>query len=189
MTTSSKPHKSVTATRWTNAKKFKITGSALLLIAFWIQMYQTKVSDRESTKLESAELDGRQHIKALEYENLYFSVKAATGADDPSNLRNAAIERAVGRSALVVTSDETRDVKISHSNELMQAANRVNDLQSFNDFMGTLQEEVDASTFETDALILTERKADLLWWSFVCLYVIGSFCLLGSQYSEKNPTE
>ena len=148
-------------------------------------MYQTTAGARETMKMGAAELDGRQHIKALEYENLYFAEKATTGQEDPANLRYAAIERAVGRSVLTVTSDEPNDVKIARSNKIMLAATSVYDLDSFNDFMHTLQREVDtAKLSETDALIQAGRFATWLWYIYILIYGIGSVCLLRIQYLE-----
>jgi hypothetical protein len=181
-----KPSKNDVTKKWTTAKRFKVTGSALLLIAFAMQMYQTRVSAREAMKMSAAELDGRQHIKALEYENLYFTIKAATGQDDPANLRFAAIERAVGRSTLVITSDVPKEVKLARSNKIFLLARGVHDLDSFNEFMRTLQTEVDtAKASETNSLILAGEIADWLWWTYVVFYAIGSVLLLRSQYLEE----
>jgi hypothetical protein len=173
------------AKEWTTAKKFKVTGSAFLLIAFATQMYQVRASSREAMKMGAAELDGRQHIKALGYENLYFTIRAATGQEDPANLRFAAMERAVGRTVMSVTSDESEDVKLARSNSIMLAARGVSDLNSFNEFMRTLQTEVDtANTSELDSLIRAGNVAAWLWRIYIAFYVIGSILLLRSQYLE-----
>ena len=180
-----KPPKNIVTKKRTTAKKFKVTGSALLLTAFAMQMYQTRAAARETMKMGAAELDGRQHMKALGYENLYFTIKAATGQDDPANLRFAAFERAVGRSVLAVTSDEPKEVKLARSNKIMLLAGNVHDLDSFNEFMRTLQTEVDtAKSSETGALIRAGEVADWLWWIYVVFYAIGSVLLLRSQYVE-----
>jgi hypothetical protein len=180
-----KPSKNNVAKKWTTAKKFKVTGSAFLLIAFATQMYQFRASSLEAMKMGAAELDGRQHIKALGYENLYFTIKAATGQEDPANLRFAALERALGRTVMSVTSDESKNVKLARSNKIMLAARGVSDLNGFNEFMRTLQTEVDtANTSELDSLIRAGDVADSLWWIYVALYAIGSVLLLRSQYLE-----
>ena len=109
----------------------------------------------------------------------------AAKINHPANLRFAAFERAVGRSVLAVTSDEPKEVKLARSNKIMLLAGNVHDLDSFNEFMRTLQTEVDtAKPSETDALIRAGEVADWLWWIYVVLYAIGSVLLLRSQYVE-----
>jgi hypothetical protein len=182
MKTSLKP---TTPKKWTTAKRYKVTGSALLLIAFGIQMYQSKASARETMKIQAAELDGRQHLKALGYENLYFSVKAATGQEEQFNLYAAAQQRAVGRISMVATSDEPQEVKASRIRDINTAAKGVHDLASFNDFMRSLQKQLDtARSSELDALLEAGNSARVLWRIYISLYGIGSLSLLRSQYLE-----
>jgi hypothetical protein len=160
-------------------------GSALLLIAFGMQMYQSKAAARETMKIQAAELDGRQHLKALGYENLYFSIKAATGQEDTFNLHAAAQERAVGRISMVATSDEPKEVKASRIRDINAAAKDVHDLESFNDFMRFLKKQLDAAgASELDSLLGAGDRAQVLWWIYISLYIIGSLSLLRSQYLE-----
>ena len=174
-----------TKSKWTSAKRYKIFGTALLLIAFGMQMYQVSMKEREAAQEAAAELDARKHTQALGYENLYFNIKAATGQDDPANLQGAAMERAVGRASMIVTSDLSSDVKVSRSNELMLAASQVHDLDSFNTFMNSLQQNISATNQATlDSLMEAGRWAKILWWVYICLYVIGSASVLWSQYLE-----
>jgi hypothetical protein len=182
MKTSSKP---ATAKKWTTAKRFKVIGSALLLIAFGTQMYQTKAATRESVKTQANQLDGRQHMKALEYTNLYFAEKAATGKEDPARLNDAAMEFAVGRIAMVTVSDVPHAEKVERIHKITDAAKNVNDLDGFNAFVRVLTSELDkANSSELDAYIKVANFADRLWWVYIFVYAAGSLCLLRSQYLE-----
>jgi hypothetical protein len=182
MTNSSK---TATQKKWTTAKRFKVAGSALLLVAFAMQAYQTKVSARENVKMQANELDGRQHMKALGYENLYFAEKAATAKEDNFSLYGAAMEMAVGRNAMVTVSDEPHDVKQERIDKLTEAVQNVKDLESFNAFTQILKsEQGGAHPSELNAYIAAGKLADRLWWIYICVYFVGSVCLLRSQYLE-----
>ena len=86
---------------------------------------------------------------------------------------------------MIVTSDLPDEVKISRSNELMLAASQVHDLESFNTFMNSLQQNISATNKATlDSLMEASRRAKMLWWVYICLYVVGSTSVLWSQYLE-----
>jgi hypothetical protein len=82
--------------KWTTVKRFKVFGSALLLVSFGMQMYKSRAGASETAKTQAAELDGRAAIKALGYESLYYSEKVATGQEDGFQLYAATMERSVG---------------------------------------------------------------------------------------------
>jgi hypothetical protein len=86
---------------------------------------------------------------------------------------------------MVATPDVPDDVKTARVSEINAAAKAVHDLDSFNEFMRSLQKQLDtARPSELDALISAGKTAGTIWWIYISLYAVGSLFLLRSQYLE-----
>lgn len=164
---------------------WKIAGSALLLVAFGLQMDQSRSAASKTEKIQSAELDARSHIKSLGYENLYYSELAATGEVTPFYLQGTAEERIVGRAAMMATSGVAKDKILDEIETLHRASRNVKDLDSFRRFFGVLQDHVDSmNPSELNDLIDVATRARMLWRIYIAMYALGSCCVLWSQYLE-----
>jgi hypothetical protein len=163
------------------SKWLKFAGSALLLLAFGLQMRQNQQSALGLERTEAAELDSRAHMKALEYENLYLSSR-----DNEANrgifLKYAAQEYYLGRSSMMSTSPGDKDQIGAKLREIKKAADGVGDVPSFNRFM-----QLDQATWgewhdtEFSGLIEPDHAAKSLGAFYLSLYVLGSVLALMGQ--------
>jgi hypothetical protein len=157
----------------------KVIGATLLLIAFGMQMEQTRLAAIANDRNQSAQLDGRADMRALANENLYFTEKLATGQDDADKLRQAAIQYYEGRASMMATSPADRDEVSRRLAELFQSANAVHDLNSFNAFM-KLHNDAWLSGHQTElkGLIESDRGAKDYGKIYMVLYVLGSIAVI-----------
>jgi len=150
-----------------------------------MQMNQTRNEAEEQRKVQMAAIDARSHIKALGYENLYFSQKTAMGVYDPFNLYAAAQQRADGHMAMEVGIEKDKTTMQNSIHDVFASANAVKDLDSFNSFMRLLKAEQDEDQqSELKYLQKVGHRATVFGWLYLSLYVLGSLSLILSQYLE-----
>jgi hypothetical protein len=167
----------------------KVMGGALLAFAFVMQIREITQTGLENQRMQAAALDARAHIKALEYENLYYSVKAS-GTDNPEYLRLAAFNYYVGKTTVLVTSPGDKSQIQADVDELKKQADSVHDVSSFQTYMGSVNDLNDKSGSTelaglSDADMLAKQNADFHYF----LFLVGSgLVLLGEavKWPRKN---
>jgi hypothetical protein len=156
----------------------KVFGGGLLAFAFVMQVREITQTGLENQRMQAGALDARAHIKALEYENLYYSVKSS-GTDNPEYLRLAAFNYYVGKVAVLVTSPGEKSRIQAQLDALKKQADSVHDVPSFQQFMGSVNDLNDKSgPTELEGLTgadkLAKQNADFHY----VLFLIGSGLVL-----------
>ena len=166
------------------AKRMKLAGAALLLTAFGMQMRQNQQTGLEAERLTAAQVDARAHIKALGYENLYYSVKNA-GKDEPEYLHLAAYNYYVGRKIMMETSPGDKDKTESDLDAFKRQADAVHDVASFQQFIGADNDLTSnmSATVES-GFTDTYNAASRFGACYLVLYAIGSLLALIGQALE-----
>jgi hypothetical protein len=169
----------VSKKKW--SKWLKFSGAALLLTAFGMQMRQNQTLSKEAERIQAAEVDARSHIKALEYENLYYSLKA-NGIDNPDYLRFAAMNYRIGRASMMYTSPGDKSTIVSEIKELDRTVAAVHDLPSFQKFI-LADNMLTSETRQTDiaGLVDADHAASRFGMLYLMLYATGSVLALVGQ--------
>ena len=159
----------------------KIAGGGLLLFAFVMQIRHFDKAGQENERIQAGAIDARAHIKALEYENLYYAVKAS-GQDNPEYLRLAAYNYYMGKVGLLATSLEDKATITKDLNELKRRAQSVHDVASFQSFLGSVNDLNDKSgPADLAGLEQTDRQASRNGNLYFALFLVGSLIALCSE--------
>ena len=171
--------KTIARKKW--SKWLKVLGAALLLFAFGMQTWQNSQTALVTERTQAAELQSRTLQKAIAYETLYFSARAA-GVDDPKFLTLAAREYFIGSSAMMVTAPGDKNEIGRKVQALEKTAASVRDIGSLNTFLALdNQFEVEGHANEMTGLTEPDANAKLLARVYLILYVIGSVTVLIGQ--------
>ncbi|HKD07267.1 MAG TPA: hypothetical protein VKB79_15290 [Bryobacteraceae bacterium] len=165
--------------RW--SKWMKFSGGALLLLGFGIQTQQNTQTALLLERTQAAELDSRTLQKAIGYEGLYFSAKAAN-LDEPAYLKLAARQHFVGSTAMMVTSPGDKKEIGRKLGQLREAADAVHDLGSFRQFVAVDNGlELEGHQIEMAGLIEPDVNAKFFGRLYLILYGFGSVIALIGQ--------
>lgn len=161
-------------------KRLKVWGSTVLLFAFATQQFLVvHYIAKLDGHFRGYQAYSNAYNSSLAYQNLYFSHAIATTKADGGILRKGAGDNIAGFSAAILasdlpTSEKTRKIKV-----LFDAAGKVNDLESFNEYIKLLNlEETDFVKNTQDDYVRIDQLKTITTWVYLGIYFIGSLMLL-----------
>jgi hypothetical protein len=168
------------------SKQLKRWGYIILLASFSTQnivldYFNSKINKR----FQAYEAYSHAYNSNLLYQNLFFNQAQATGVADGDLLRKAAKDNVSGLAVEIVYSGIPKQQKNRKISLLQAQAEKIVDLDSFNNFMSTLNEE--ESDFRERvkgdyASIVTFKKGTYL--AYLALYLLGSCLIIRSVKYE-----
>jgi hypothetical protein len=166
------------------AKRLKISGAALLLFAFGMQMRQNSNAATSLERTQVAELQSRTKQKAIGYETLYFSAEAA-GQHLPAYLSLAASQYFIGSAVMIGTSPGSPAEKRQTIGRLQTALTSVHDLGSFREYE-SVENEIEVRTHPNDVQGLIDPAQDAAYYGglYLALYILGSAGAIAGQIVE-----
>jgi uncharacterized membrane protein len=168
------------------SKFLKMFGTGVLLFSFIAQWTIVRYSDSLQKGWAQAHIEySRAYTDSLVYLVLYFTSAQATGKTQEDILQTAARQNAMGFSARLAVSDLTEVQRSQQIKEVLNRADDVKDLDSYNQYINYIngvESPIQARTAKqiTDIHNFNLRSI----WIFVVLYIIGTALQLAGMYYE-----
>lgn len=164
----------------TKSKSMKLYGSGILLFAFFTQQflvfhYTTKVDEF----FRGYQVYSNAYTSSQIYEVLFYSQALATGVSDGNVLKKGALDNISGLSVEIAGSSLQNEEKQRAISALFEAANKVHDMNSYNEFKNILNKEEQSfieNTFNDMANVKYLKK--VAGFVYIFLYFIGSSLVL-----------
>jgi hypothetical protein len=168
--------------------RLKIAGTMVLLASFITQQFFLNEVDSQIHQSEQY----HQHYNdayqsSLQYINLFFSQAPVTGVPDGKIFAKAAQEHAEGYGAYILSLGLSEAEQLNKAKQLMEEANKVSDLDSYNNYMAFIN--TNEEPFLQKYIARTEKLRLgrlVVNRAYLGLYLIGSLLLLMGMILDER---
>ena len=192
ITTENNQEETLKNVKWTKAKRWKLFGQTLLLLAFFSQTllfnhYDTKLSGLNGAYRDQYMMEIQGDLKELIYfQSINSKVDSIRERYSSANITLAAEEFAKAQTMVNIGSKRTDSDKINLSNNFIQRSFQVknfNDYLQFKSYIGNSKIQMDEVSSQIEDL---NKRKDFFFKLFIVAYLLGTVCLIMGTVYERS---